>query len=339
MKFPKGETIYKETPSELLNLKELIAWIRSKKFYGILRGIVSEYETEILITNGKLRKAFTYHQGELILSDEDAINMFVTDALARNSKISLCSLDSKITKVLLVSLFTSPKIHDKEISLFVPSKLLEDCIKKNTISQLSILFSKDKYHFLFEGGELLGYYEEGEGMLKLDPEYKVFNELLNRGEGFLRFYQITEEDFENLKLPSLKFGVIEEEMDKIYDVLLSYMNFLLDFYSQHGLSNGTIEGYIKNTNPFGESLVFYNKKFILKEIHEIGWNEFVEYFVSFIKMLNVEIAKYWGKKVTVQKYQQVYKTFFEKYKNEPEILKILEDLSPEKLEFEEGDHE
>ncbi|MGB9768655.1 MAG: hypothetical protein ACPL08_07085 [Dictyoglomus turgidum] len=162
MKFPKGKPIYEDTPSGLINLKELVAWIRMEKFDGVLEGKISDIRTQILITEGEPRKAFTYKDSELLLQDDEAIDSFVTDAMMRVSYISLYNLEERIIKSILLKLFSNPVLNG-DLKIFDPSGIIDKCLEKSNISHLNLILDVNNFHFLFYNGKYLGYYNEKDG--------------------------------------------------------------------------------------------------------------------------------------------------------------------------------
>ncbi len=62
-----------------------------------------------------------------------------------------------------------------------------------------------------------------------------------------------------------------------------------------------------------------------------SWYEAVNLFSEFIKNLNSELIKLWGKKLLNEKYTEVYKSYYEKIKNHPELSNLFSYLSPENI--------
>lgn len=331
MKFPRGNEIYNRTPSQLVNLKELVAWFRMEKFNGILIGESSGIFTEILIWDGIIPKAFTYRDDEIIAEDNASIEIFVNDFMARLSLISLFSLDKRIIDAVLIQYFSQPKIFQEEVYLFVPEKLIEESYKEGMLSHIFINLSKDKIHFLFGSGNFFGYYSEIDGILKTD--LSILNDIFKNGEGLLSFYQISEEEFSNLSIPSLKFSFVEDEITKWVEKLLSYVNFVIDYYNTHGINVVNMEKFLLDLNLLKNSLVCIDNKFVLKK--EItGSYEEVEKEVSYLlSNINRYLSDLWGKKLIYQKYFQAYRKFLEDNKKDPTIIELLDKLNPENIDF------
>ncbi|WP_273333195.1 hypothetical protein [Dictyoglomus turgidum] len=331
MKFPLGQEIYKRTPVYLINLKELISWFRLERFNGVLVEEVSNVNTQVLVYDGIIPKAFTERNGEILAEDSNAIEIFVNDYLARNGFLSLFSYDKELIPPLLILYFSTPNIFREESYLFIPERLIEDSKKENSISHILIENSEDKVHFLFYDGKFKGYYSEKDGIIKEDISF--LSELFNKSDSFISFYQISCGEFHKLNIPSLKFSFIEEEITKWVEKLLEYVNFIMRYYESHGM-------YIKNTNKIldglnilGSSLVCLDRKFIIKKEIMGSYEEVEGEIVEVIRRINRELSDLWGEKFVHQKYIQGYKKFIEEYKNDKKIIELLDEINLENIEF------
>lgn len=166
MKFPLGQEIYKRTPAHLINLKELISWFRLEKFNGVLVEEMSNVNTQVLVYDGIIPKAFTERNGEVLAEDGNAIEIFVNDYLARNGLLSLFSYDKELIPPLLILYFSTPNIFREESYLFIPERLIDESKKENSISHILIENSEDKVHFLFMMENLKGIIRKRTELLK-----------------------------------------------------------------------------------------------------------------------------------------------------------------------------
>lgn len=335
MKFPKGKPIYEDTPSGLINLKELVAWIRMEKFSGVLEGKVSDIKTQILITEGEPRKAFTYKDNTLLLEDDEAIDSFVTDAMMRVSYISLYVLEEEIIKSLLLKLFLNP-ILKGDLKIFDPSGIIDKCLEKETISHLNLELENNILHFLFYNGKYLGYYNEKDGDFLEDEDKIGLIQNLNSKLGYLNFYNLSLNEFYNIKLTSLKFGEIEKNVDFLLENLVDFMNQLVAQYISIGIYSDKVRKIIEKTfstqnGLLKDSLIFVDDQFLIKQKVISSWYDLLNIFSNFIKDLNRELIKLWGRKLLEEKYETIYKEFYEKIKNHPELSSLFSYLNPENI--------
>lgn len=331
MKFPLGQEIYKKTPAPLVNLKELISWFRLEKFNGLLMGETSNIITEILVYEGKIPKAFTERNGEVLAEDCSAIEVFINDYLARVSSLSLFSYDKELITPILILYFSTPNILHEETYLFVPERLIDESRKENTLSHILIEDLEDKVHFLFYNGIFKGYYSEKDGVIREDLNFLF--ELFNKGNTFVSFYQTSIEDFERLDVSSLKFSFIEDEINKWVERLLEYVNFIIGYYDEHGMHVENLNRVLEGLNILFNSLICLDNKFIIKREIIGSYDEIENEIVELIKRINRELSDLWGKKFVYQKYIQGYKSFMEKYKNDKVIMELLDRIHPENIEF------
>uniref|UniRef100_A0A7C3RIS7 Uncharacterized protein n=1 Tax=Dictyoglomus thermophilum TaxID=14 RepID=A0A7C3RIS7_DICTH len=330
MKFPIGKEIYIKTPAFLINIKELISWFRLEKFNGVLWGESSNFITEILIYNGVVPKAYTIRETEILAEDNASIEIFVNDFIARSNLISLYSLEKEIVLSILISYFSTPKIFQEETYLFVADKLVEEAKKENTISHILIESPSDKIHFLFSKGKFLGCYQERDGILK--DELSI-SEFFENKENLLSFYQVREEEFERLNIPSLKFSFIEEDITSWTKKLLEYVNYVINYYTEFGMYIKNMESLLKNLKILEKSLICSNNNFTVKNEIMESYDEVEKEVVELIARINRELAGIWGEKFVKQKYMQAYKKFLEGNQNDKVIIELLDRLNPENIEF------
>lgn len=335
MKFPKGKPIYEDTPSGLINLKELVAWIRMEKFSGVLEGKVSDIKTQILITEGEPRKAFTYKDGELLLQDEEAIDSFVTDAMMRVSFISLYNLEEEIMKSILLKLFSNP-ILNGELKIFDPTGIIDKCLEKSNVSHLDLILGVNNFHFLFYDGKYLGYYNERDGEFVEDQEKIGLIQDLNSKLGYLYFYNMSIKEFEGFKFPSLKFGEIEKNIDFLIETLIDFLNQLVTGYISTGIYPDKVKKilekvFLNQNGLMRDSIILAEDQFMIKQNVINSWYEAVNLFANFIKELNKELVRFWGKKLLTERYTEVYKNYYEKIKDHPELSTLFSYLSPENI--------
>lgn len=335
MRFPKGKPIYEDTPSGLINLKELVAWIRMEKFNGILEGKVSDIKTQILITEGEPRKAFTYKNNTLILKDEEAIDSFITDAMMRVAYISLYVLEDKLIKSLLLKLFLNPTLNG-DLKIFDPSGIIDKCLERENISHLNLEVASNNYHFLFYDGKYLGYYNEIDGNFIEDEDKIGLIQNLNTKLGHLYLYTMSLKEFYTVKLNSLKFGEIEKNADFLLENLVDFLNHLINQYIGIGIYSDKIRKIIERTfsnqnRLLRDTLILTEDQFLIKKSVIGGWHDIINVFGNFVKDLNKEIGKLWGKRLLKEKYGEVYREFYEKIKNHPELSSLLFYLNPENI--------
>jgi len=319
MKFPKGKPIYEDTPSALINVKELVAWIHMENFNGVLEGKVGDITTQILITDGDPRKAFTYTDSTILVQDDEAIETFVTDAMMRVSSISLYVLEDEIIKSLLIRLFINPVLSG-DAKIFDSMGMIEKLMEREQIGHIFLDFNTEKLHFLFYDGRYLGYYSEKDGKMRQDEDKINLINYLNSKSGFLMLHIVSLKDFKNLKLPSLRFGEIERNTEFIAEILTSFLNYLVRAYTGIGIYPEKIRKiiekiYNENEGLWKDILNINNGEFLLSNNLNVSWYELVSNFVILIKKINSEVSKLWGKKMSDQKYIDVYREFYESIKS------------------------
>jgi hypothetical protein len=336
MKFPKGKPIYEDTPSALINVKELVAWIHMEKFNGVLEGKVGDITTQILITDGDPRKAFTFTDDTILVQDDEAIETFVTDAMMRVSSISLYVLEDEIIKSLLIRLFINPVLSG-DAKIFDSMGMIEKLMERGQIGHIFLDFNTEKLHFLFYDGRYLGYYSEKDGKMRQDEDKINLINYLNSKLGFLMLHIVSLKDFEDLKLPSLRFGEIERNTEFIAEILTSFLNYMVKTYTGVGIYSEKIRKiiekiYNEHSGIVKDFITMNNGEFLLNGNPNMSWYELVSDFAILIKNINLEISKLWGKKMSDQKYIDVYKDFYERIKSSPEMSQLFSYLNPENLE-------
>lgn len=329
MRYPIGEAVHEQVPSQLLKIDMLSIWMEEEKFDGVLVAESDTQRIEVLVTAGKGRYAINTHRGGRMFGKE-AIEALLIDADLGNLKLSLYRFKPEVTRPLLAASFIKPQISQMSSEIIMIVKLMENCLNPDLISHILLETPEGEGHILFDTGVLVGSYTDRQPAL--DNEFKDFYSLYHDIGGKVSMTQIRLDEFAKMELPELEFASNRSETDNLAKLLVTFLNFTRTAYGNNGLPPDQTTGLFKRVaENFTDSPVMVIENEFRITSTSLQKEKMIAGFVDLLKKFHAELAQMWGPKIASSRYHKIYDNFLRETKGDERAKEVLESVAPERI--------